>query len=123
MPRLSAAGGNYEVKTHKKAVDNPQSLIYSLARLGNHKRASLLRHQRFRAVHLGIFLFIGPRELYLFERVGAMMKAKKVLCVDEDDAAGLLVRTRILEMSGYKVLAAPSGAQALQPLPLNLEML
>ena len=52
-----------------------------------------------------------------------MMKAKKVLCVDDDDAAGLLVRTRILEMSGYKVLAAPSGAQALQPLPLNLEML
>jgi CheY-like chemotaxis protein len=39
--------------------------------------------------------------------------SKTVLCVD-DDAAGLLVRTRILELSGYKVLAAASGRQALE---------
>jgi len=41
------------------------------------------------------------------------MSSKTILCID-DEAAGLLVRTRILELSGYKVLAAQNGREGLE---------
>ena len=40
------------------------------------------------------------------------MSGKTILCID-DEAAGLLVRTRILELNGYKVFAAKSGKEGL----------